>query len=89
MELKEVTCLPTGRGIAAGLNGVWMVNIYAPFGEVRRRERKEFCIWELSYRMRTITGMMIVGGNFNCVLAQTDCIGKAISVGCCRSWCEI
>jgi exonuclease III len=32
LELQEITCLPSGRGIAVGLNGVWMVNIYAPSG---------------------------------------------------------
>jgi hypothetical protein len=76
LELTEITCLPSGRGIAAGLNSVWMVNIYAPSGAQRRREREEFYAVELLYLMRTIPGMMIMEGDFIRVLVQVDYTGK-------------
>jgi exonuclease III len=72
MEIKEIKCLPSGRGIAATLNGVALVNTYAPSGAEKRREREEFYTLELPYLMRTTPSRMILGGDFNCVLTQTD-----------------
>jgi hypothetical protein len=48
----------------------------APSGAERRRQREELYTVELPYLMRTIAGRMILGGGFNCVLAQADCTGK-------------
>jgi exonuclease III len=76
LELKGIKCLPSGRGIAATLNGVSLVNIYAPSGAEKRTEREDFYTLELPYLMRTTPSRMILGGDFNCVLTQTDCTGK-------------
>jgi len=32
LPLTRTVCLPSGRGIAANFQGVWLVNIYAPSG---------------------------------------------------------
>jgi exonuclease III len=76
LELKEIKCLPSGRGIAATLIGVSFVNIYVPSGAEKRREREDFYTLELPYLMRTTPSRMILGGDFNFVLTQTDCTGK-------------
>jgi exonuclease III len=39
LELTEIKCLPSRKGIAARLNGVTLVNIYAPSGAEKRRGR--------------------------------------------------
>jgi exonuclease III len=77
LELQNIKYLPSGRGLAATLNGIWLINIYAPSGAERRRERDEFFATELPYLLQTIPDRMIMGGDFNCVLSQVDCTGKA------------
>jgi endonuclease/exonuclease/phosphatase family metal-dependent hydrolase len=52
------------------------VNIYAPSGAEKRGAKEDFYTLELPYRMRTTPSRMILGGDFNCVLTQTDCRGK-------------
>jgi hypothetical protein len=37
MPLTNIVRLPSGRGMAADLQGVWLVYIYAPLGAERRR----------------------------------------------------
>jgi exonuclease III len=44
LELRKMLRLPSGRGFAAELQGLWIVNIYAPSGAERRREREDFSI---------------------------------------------
>jgi exonuclease III len=42
LSLENVTRLPSGRGIAGLFKDTWIVNIYAPSGAEKRRERKTF-----------------------------------------------
>jgi hypothetical protein len=77
LEPQNIKYLPSGRGIAATLNEIWLINIYAPSGVERRRERDEFFATELPYLMQTIPDRMIMGGDFNCFLSKEDCTGKA------------
>jgi exonuclease III len=76
LELKKIKCLPSGRGFAATFNGVSLMNIYAPSGAEKRREMEDFYALVLPYLMRTIPSRMILGGDFNCMLTQTDCTWK-------------
>jgi hypothetical protein len=41
-KLSDILYMPSGRGINAIFNGVEIVNIHAPSGAGRRREREEF-----------------------------------------------
>src|SRR5215468_1936924 len=77
LELKGLVRLPSGRGIAAMLNNVCLVNIYAPSGAEKRREREEFFTVEVPILMQAIPEHMVFGGDFNCVMSQTDVTGKA------------
>jgi exonuclease III len=47
--LTNIVRLPTGRGIAADLQGVWLVNIYAVSGAEERQEREDFFNFNLPY----------------------------------------
>jgi exonuclease III len=42
MPLTNIVRLPTGRGMATEIQGVWLVNLYAPSGAERRQERGLF-----------------------------------------------
>jgi exonuclease III len=75
MPLTNIVRLPTGRGMAADLQGVWLVNIYAPAGAERRQERGGFFTIDIPYLLRAIQTTIIVRGDFNCVLAITGVIG--------------
>ena len=74
--LTNVTRLPSGRGIAAKYQRISLVNIYAPSGAARRKEREIFYNGELTYLLPTSPSEMILPGDFNCALAQTDCTGQ-------------
>jgi exonuclease III len=76
ITLTNITRLPSGRGMAACYRGVWIVNIYAPSGTSRRQEREDFYNAEVTYLLWSIPPTMIIGGDFNCVLSQTDCTGN-------------
>jgi len=75
ISLSNIIKLPSGRGMAASYQGTWLVNVYAPSGTAIRQEREDFYNIELAYLLRTLSTNMIVGGDFNCVLSQTDCTG--------------
>jgi exonuclease III len=75
MQLTNIVCLPTGRGMAAVLKSVSLVNIYAPPGAARRRERELFFSSELPYLLRDIPMSLLLGGDFNCVLNNRDATG--------------
>ena len=51
------------------------MNIYAPFGAERRRERENVFPNELSYLLRDIPPSLLVGGDFNSVLTNMDATG--------------
>ena len=42
IAITNITNLPSGRGIAAEFRGIWMINIYAPSGAARKKEREFF-----------------------------------------------
>jgi len=77
IRITKLTKLPSGRGIAAEVNGLWIVHIYAPSGAERRRERENFFAVEMPTLLQNIPANMIIGGDFNCALAQTDATVKA------------
>jgi len=68
ISLTNITRLPSGRGMVASYQGIWLVNIYAPSGTANRQEREDFYNVELVYLLRSLSPTMIVGGDFNCVL---------------------
>jgi exonuclease III len=81
LRLQKLTRLPSGRGIAADLTGIRIVNIYAPSGAERRREREAFFTEEIPILLQNATAKAIIGGDFNCVLNQSDTTGKSVYSG--------
>ena len=68
--------LPPGRGIAATFNGTCLVNIYAQSGTAKKRERERFYNNDLPYMLASTQTDLILAGEFNCVLSQTDSTGQ-------------
>ena len=75
IQLTNIVSLPTGRGIAAVFQNVTLVNIYAPSGAERRREREQFFSRDLPYLLQGIPTSLLVGGDFNSVLTNADATG--------------
>jgi len=75
ITITNIKRLPSGRGIAAEYRGIWLVNVYAPSVTAKRQERERFHNSELPYLLRASPSNMIVGGDFNCVLNQTESTG--------------
>jgi exonuclease III len=73
--LNNIVRLPSGRGMAANFQGLWIVNVYAPSGAEWKQERDVFNI-ELPQLLLETPSMMLIGGDFKCVLTKTDCTGN-------------
>jgi hypothetical protein len=54
---------------------VWLANVYAPSGAKKKIEREAFFNIALPLLLKDIPTTMILGGDFNCVLAKPDCTG--------------
>jgi len=74
--LTNIQRIPSGRGIAATLHGIRIVNIYAPSGSEKRREREAFYNEEIVTLLPTAHTEMILAGDFNCVLSTADWTGQ-------------
>ena len=70
ITIGNITKLPSGCAIAAEFRGIWMINIYAPSGATRKKEREPFFESELAYLLRASPINMIEGGDFNCLFHQ-------------------
>jgi len=75
ITITKITRLPSGRGIAVEYRIIWLVNVYALSETAKRQERERFYNNELPYLPGASASNMIVGGDFNCVLIQTDNTG--------------
>jgi len=61
ISITNITRLPSGRGMAASYQGIWLVNLYAPSGTANRQEREDFYNVELVYLLRSLPPTMIAG----------------------------
>jgi exonuclease III len=68
--------LPSGRGIAGKINGIHMVNIYAPSGAEYRQERERFFNNELPWLLPTTECDLILAGDFNCIIRKDESTGE-------------
>jgi exonuclease III len=75
IELSNITKMPSGRAIAAEFKGIWLVNTRAPSGAAKRNDREQFFNNDLTYILRAASENMILGGDFNCVLDNSDTTG--------------
>jgi len=74
--MQNIRKLPSGRGIAGTLVDTWIINIYAPSGAGKRRERETFFNNELAILLPTGPQELLLAGEFNCVINPDDCTGS-------------
>jgi exonuclease III len=72
LMLNNIVRLPSARGMAADFQGLRLVNVCAPSGAEKKQEREAFYIMELPQLLLDTPPMMLIGRDFNCVLAKTD-----------------
>jgi exonuclease III len=75
IHLTDMKYLPSGRGMAGRYHDMYIINLYAPSGTSKKKEIDKFYISDLPYLLQHKSHDYIIGGDFNCVLRQTDCIG--------------
>ena len=75
ITLKNIQRLPSGRGIAGWWDEWYMINIYAPSGTARQKDRDDFFRSELPYLLQQAPREYILGGDFNCVSHREDSTG--------------
>lgn len=64
-----------GRLIALRIQNTTLCNVYAPSGTALRAERERFFNNTLAYYLRHPTEHMLIAGDFNCVIRQSDATG--------------
>ena len=72
LEVKNILRLPTGRGMAAEINGTWIINIHAPSGAGKRTEREHFFTHEVTALMPPVRREIILAGDFNAIIDKYD-----------------
>jgi exonuclease III len=88
VQLTNISCLPTGREIAAQFQNVTIVDIYALSGAERRRDKENLFSNELPYLLRDIPSPPLVGGDLNSVLTNLDATGHPNFSRTCKSISE-
>jgi exonuclease III len=73
LDVQHIKRIPSGRGIAAMFQGIWIINIYAPSGAEKRVERECFFNNEFTFLLPTDSNDVIIAGDFNCVNSPADC----------------
>jgi exonuclease III len=76
INLTDIKCLPSGRGMAANFQGTCLINLYALPGAEKKQEREQFYNNELTYLLPITHSDLILVGDFNCVLSHSDTTGQ-------------
>jgi exonuclease III len=71
----DIKRLPTGRGLAANYDGLWILNFYAPSGTDKKAEREKLFNSGLNYLIPTTQTEMVVAGDFKCIVNATESTG--------------
>lgn len=75
LELQDVEKEPGGRIVKGVLNGVTVLNLYAPSGTHNRAARATFFTEDVPYFLRQAKDNFIMAGDFNCILRAIDSTG--------------
>jgi exonuclease III len=75
ITITDIKRIPSGRGMAAKLNGTWITNIYAPSGTEKKKERENSYNTDITYILPTTHAEIILAGDFKYILTKTDSTG--------------
>jgi exonuclease III len=73
--VTNLSSLPLGRAITSSFGEIHVVNIYAPSGTSKQREREAFFNTDLPYLLEMASEDLLLGGDFNCVMDAGDSTG--------------
>jgi exonuclease III len=76
LSLTDITRLRSRRGIAVCYEGIRIINMHAPSGVEKRRERKDFYTTEVSTLLPSKPAEILFAGDVNCVLSHADNTGQ-------------
>jgi exonuclease III len=71
IQAGSIKRMTTGRGIAAYINNMWVINIYAE----RKIERDQFYNMDIIQLLSTTHDSTILAGDFNCHIQKSECTG--------------
>jgi hypothetical protein len=75
IQIRHVKRLPTGRGIAGVLEGIHLINIYAPSGAEKKSERETLFNKDIPPLLPNTRTEILLAADFNCVMTQADTTG--------------
>ena len=67
---------PCGRAISCVFEEVTLVNIHVPSGSDRRKNRNDFCRFDLPVVFQQAVDNIVLAADFNCVDRPEDCTGE-------------
>jgi hypothetical protein len=68
LQIKHINKIPSGRAIAVVCCCIRIINVYAPSGRAKRKERERFFNAELPVLFSEYTNPILLGGELNCIL---------------------
>ena len=76
IQVRNIKYLPSGRGIAGVLEGMLLINIYAPSGAEKKSDRENFFNKDILPLLPTTRTDILMAGDFNCTMTQEDTTGR-------------
>lgn len=76
LSLEVTAKLVSGRGIAAKLGPLSLVNLYAPSGSQGRAARETFFSEDIAPLLANANNALIIAGDMNCILKRDECTGQ-------------
>jgi len=70
IQIRHIKRLPTGRGIAGVLEGIYLINICAPSGAEKKSERETFFNKDILPLLPNTRTEILLAGDFSCVMTQ-------------------
>jgi hypothetical protein len=74
--ISNLIRLPSGSGIAAPLQGTYIINVYASSGGEKRGEREDFYNNEVPKLLPKTPTETVLAGAFNCILENNNSTGN-------------
>jgi len=80
LQMHMIRRLPSGRGLVAYYNNIFLLNKYAPSGSANRAERETFYNSEVIELLLQVPTSLIMAGDFNWWKQKTTAQGTDIAV---------
>jgi len=74
--LYNIKRIPSGSRISTMFKGLWIMNISAPSGAEKMKEREELFNIDVTHLIEPNNTEMTLAGDLNCVLSKEDCTGQ-------------